>query len=101
MPCHHCCTITEENKITDLIYRAAGKEKAEKELRRVGGGHREGWIYSSISDTIFSPVYKRFNSSGPLSTVFDPAEAVIVSTSPVFVCNKVYKERKREESSSE
>lgn len=73
----------------------------EKEHRRVGGGHGRGWIYSSISDPILSPVYKRFSSSGPLSTVFDPAGAVIVSPAAVFVCNKVYIERKGEENSSE
>lgn len=61
----------------------------EKELRKVGGGHGGGWICSSISDTILSPVYKRLNSSGPLISVFDPAKAVIVSTATVFVCNKV------------
>lgn len=54
-----------------------------------------------ISDTFLSPVYKIFNSSGPLTTVFDPAEAVIACTAPVFVCNKVYIERTADESSSE
>lgn len=51
----------------------------------------------SVSDTILSPVYKRFNSSGPLITVFDPAEAVIVSTALVFAYNKVYTEMGRGE----
>lgn len=35
--------IAGKNKITDPIYRAAGKgKKAEEELRTVGGGHRGG-----------------------------------------------------------
>lgn len=51
----------------------------------------------SVSDTILSPVYKRFNSSGPLITVFDPAEAVIVSTALVFAYNNVYTQKSRGE----
>lgn len=54
-------------------------------------------VGSSIPDTILSPVYKRFNSSGPLITVFDPAEAVIVSTALVFACNNVYTAKRRGE----
>lgn len=43
----------------------------------------------SVSDKILSPAYKRFNSSSPLITLSDPAEAVKVSTC-VFVCVCVY-----------
>lgn len=71
----------------------------EKKRRRNSGENLEVMeeVGYSISDTILSPVYKRFNSSGPLITVFDPAEAVIVSTARVFVHNKVYTEKRRGE----
>lgn len=39
----------------------------------------------SVSDKILSPAYKRFNSSSPLISPSDPAEAVQVSTC-VFAC---------------
>lgn len=79
----------------------AGENKIADEQLEMKKKRGEGTQESSISDTILSPVYIRFNSSGPLTTVFDPTEAVIVSTAPVFVCHKVYIERKGEESSSE
>lgn len=42
----------------------------------------------SVSDKILSPAHKRFNSSSPLITLSDPAEAVKVSTF-LFVCECV------------
>lgn len=44
----------------------------------------------SVSDKILSPAYKRFNSSSPLITLSDPAEAVKVSICVfVQVCTRV------------
>lgn len=43
----------------------------------------------AVSDKILSPAYKRFNSSSPLISLSDPAEAVQVSTCVfvyVYVC---------------
>lgn len=82
--------IAGKNKITDLIYRTAGKGKKSRE-----GTEESRWRSWRIQSFHLS---KRFNSSGQLTTVFDPAEAVVVSTAPVFVCNKVYIEKKGEES---
>lgn len=42
-------------------------------------------VEHSVSDKIPSPAHKRFNSSSPLITLSDPAEAVGESTF-VFVC---------------
>lgn len=59
----------------------------------------------SVSDKILSPAYKRFNSSSPLITLSDPAEAAKVSICVfvqmcVCVCNTLYTEEKREGESS-
>lgn len=42
-------------------------------------------VEHSVSDKILSPTHKRFNSSSPLITLSDPAEAVEVSIC-AFVC---------------
>lgn len=65
-----------------LQSKGRGKKQRRNSGEDVGVMEKVGY---SISDRILSPVYKRFNSSGPLITVFDPAEAVIESTARVFV----------------